>query len=135
MGSFVFDRVYTLVSFSWEYDDPSTCITAAVRALDADRMPASVACMTTDQEYVHVLIEHWRERAEEPAANGHSQQTPEGSMDRHAAPRKPRRPRASAHHHTGAAKGDQPTGVAEPVDACAAGEIDLVLPDGAIEWP
>jgi hypothetical protein len=92
-----FERQYVLVSLRWDIGGSMTDrINAAVAEHDNERAAASVACMTTSERGMHILIEKWRD-------SGDSEQDTTGAVDEAAAARKPRRARTQRTDDAGAA--------------------------------
>lgn len=106
----MFERSYVLRSFSLDHGVFLTRdINAAVAECDDERAPASVACMTSDGNRLHILIEKWRDV-------GDRQQDPAGAVDATAAVRKPRRKSKAENNDTRAASGVEPEGVTLPLE-------------------
>lgn len=103
-----FERRYVLRRFGWSHDIDAQ-ITAAVAACGLERAEANVACMTTDNQGVSILIEAWRER-------GDSEQDSKGSVDTSPAVGRQRRKGTTAHDDPGAAPSVEPEGLDLPLD-------------------
>lgn len=110
-GGIVFERQYVLVSFSLGYgDDVSSLINTAVADCDHERAPASVACMTSDGNQLHILIEQWRDR-------GDTEQDTTRAVDATATPRKSRRTRKNTNDDAGTAPRVEPESIDLPLES------------------
>ena len=131
-----FERRYALRIFDTDDGNFTDLINEAVIEFDHPSAAASVACMSTNDNRLYILIEYWKERV---SADGDRQQSSPGSVDETPARRQPRRARTRRADDTGTAARVEPEGVDQPVGASTpvTSEIDVPLPfvEPEIEWP